>query len=52
MPGYRDELHYLRVYVNGLRKKLEADPSSPLLLVTVPRVGYRLDVEDLYGRES
>lgn len=50
-PGYRDELHYLRVYVNRLRKKLETDPSSPRLLVTVPRVGYRLDAEDLSERE-
>lgn len=50
-PGYRDELHYLRVYVNRLRKKLEADPSSPRLLVTVPRVGYRLDVDDPSERE-
>lgn len=42
-PGYGDEVHYLRVYVNRLRKKLEADPTQPRLLVTVPRVGYRLE---------
>ena len=29
------------VYVNHLRRKLEADPSSPELLVTEPGVGYR-----------
>lgn len=42
-PGYADEVHYLRVYVNRVRRKIEADPASPRLLVTVPRAGYRLE---------
>jgi len=42
-PGYEDETHYLRVYVNRLRNKLEPDPRHPRLLVTLPRVGYRID---------
>lgn len=42
-PGYTNEVHYLRVYVNRLRAKLESDTSSPRLLVTVPRAGYRLE---------
>jgi two-component system KDP operon response regulator KdpE len=33
---------YLRVYMAGLRKKLEADPGRPRLLITEPGVGYRL----------
>jgi two-component system KDP operon response regulator KdpE len=33
---------YLRVYMAGLRKKLEADPARPRLLITEPGVGYRL----------
>lgn len=33
---------YLRVYMAGLRKKLEADPGRPRLLMTEPGVGYRL----------
>ena len=33
---------YLRVYMAGLRKKLEADPARPKLLITEPGVGYRL----------
>lgn len=41
-PGYEKETHYLRVYVAGLRRKLEADPSSPQLIVTEPGLGYRL----------
>jgi two-component system, OmpR family, KDP operon response regulator KdpE len=40
-PGYQEESQYLRVFVAGLRKKLERDPSSPVLIVTEPGVGYR-----------
>jgi two-component system KDP operon response regulator KdpE len=32
----------LRVYINYLRRKLEADPGHPALIVTEPGVGYRL----------
>jgi two-component system KDP operon response regulator KdpE len=39
--GYGDQSNYLRVYVAGLRKKLERDPSSPSLILTEPGVGYR-----------
>lgn len=44
-PGYADATGNLRVYIVGLRKKLEADPSQPRLLVTEPGVGYRLRTE-------
>jgi two-component system KDP operon response regulator KdpE len=40
-PGYAVETNYLRVYVAGLRRKLEADPSRPRHLVTEPGMGYR-----------
>ncbi|HRF46656.1 MAG TPA: response regulator [Anaerolineales bacterium] len=40
-PGYSEELHYLRVYVANLRKKIEKDPANPVLHVTEPGVGYR-----------
>jgi len=40
-PGYVEETHYLRVYVAGLRRKLEADPSRPRHLLTEPGMGYR-----------
>ena len=41
-PGYQDSAGNLRVYIAGLRKKLEDDPSQPKLIVTEPGVGYRL----------
>jgi two-component system KDP operon response regulator KdpE len=41
-PAHTDDTAYLRVYVNQLRQKLEADPSQPVLIVTEPGVGYRL----------
>ncbi len=36
----------LRVYVTYLREKLETNPAKPELLVTVPGVGYRLNVRE------
>jgi two-component system KDP operon response regulator KdpE len=41
-PDYGDQVDYLRVFVNQLRKKIEAKPSSPAYLLTEPWVGYRL----------
>ena len=37
-----DQVHYLRIYVNQLRKKIEANPSEPRHILTEPGVGYRL----------
>lgn len=34
----------LRVYVTYLREKLEANPAKPELLITIPGVGYRLNI--------
>jgi two-component system, OmpR family, KDP operon response regulator KdpE len=38
---YGDELEYLRVFVNQLRKKIEPNPARPRYLLTDPWVGYR-----------
>jgi two-component system KDP operon response regulator KdpE len=35
----------LRVYINYLRRKLEADPRDPQLIVTEPGVGYRMKAD-------
>jgi two-component system KDP operon response regulator KdpE len=39
-PDYGDQLQYLRVFVNQLRKKIEPDPSHPRYIITEPWVGY------------
>lgn len=40
-PAYATQTHYLRVYTAQLRRKLEADPARPRILITEPGVGYR-----------
>jgi two-component system KDP operon response regulator KdpE len=41
-PGHAGETHTVRVHMAELRKKLEADPARPKILITEPGVGYRL----------
>jgi two-component system KDP operon response regulator KdpE len=41
-PAFVEHAHYLRIYMAQLRRKLEADPAQPRLLLTEPGVGYRL----------
>jgi len=38
---YRDEPHYVRLYINYLRQKLEKDPTKPKYILTERGVGYR-----------
>jgi len=40
-PDYGNELEYLRVFINQLRKKVEPDPSHPKFILTEPSSGYR-----------
>ena len=40
-PDYGDEPEYLRVFVNQLRKKIEANPAKPKYILTEPWLGYR-----------
>jgi len=44
-PADADHTEYLRVYMRQLRKKLEANPDRPKMLITEPGVGYRFIVE-------
>jgi len=46
-PAHLDDLDYLRVAVRSLRKKIEADPSRPRLIINEPGIGYRLASVDL-----
>ena len=38
---YRDEPHYVRLYINYLRQKLEEDPGNPKYILTERGIGYR-----------
>lgn len=40
--AYKDQTHYLRIYMAQLRHKLESDPARPSFLLNEPGVGYRL----------
>jgi two-component system, OmpR family, KDP operon response regulator KdpE len=44
-PAYERETNYLRVYMAGLRRKLEDDPARPRHLITEPGMGYRFAVD-------
>jgi two-component system KDP operon response regulator KdpE len=43
-PNTDEDTNYLRVYITGLRKKIEENPQMPALIITEPGVGYRLRV--------
>jgi two-component system KDP operon response regulator KdpE len=44
-PDYGNEVEYLRVFVNQLRKKIEPDPARPRYILTEPWLGYRLNLQ-------
>lgn len=41
-PAHADDLEYLRVAIRALRRKIEADPTRPALILNIPGVGYRV----------
>ncbi|MEI7723582.1 MAG: response regulator [Bacteroidota bacterium] len=43
---YADNSQVLRVHIAQLRKKIESNPSIPVILITEPAVGYRLRIEN------
>ena len=40
-PDYGDEPEYLRVFINQVRKKIEANPARPKYILTEPWLGYK-----------
>jgi two-component system, OmpR family, KDP operon response regulator KdpE len=44
-PDYGDEVEYLRVFINQLRKKIEPPGQKPTFITTEPRIGYRFVLE-------
>ena len=49
---YRDDVHYVRLYIGYLRQKLETDPSQPALIVNQWGVGYRLAATPLAAADA
>ena len=43
-PAHTNEVQYLRVFIRGLRQKLEPDPTRPTHILTELGVGYRLQL--------
>ena len=51
-PDYGEETENLRVVINQLRKKIEADPTHPKFILTEPWVGYRFQPPKTPARKS
>ena len=49
---YRDEPHYVRLYINDLRQKLEKDAANPKYILTERGVGYRFIDFRRQGKDS
>ena len=45
-PADANHTEYLRVYMRQLRKKLEADPERPQVILTEPGIGYRFIADE------
>ncbi|HUO31685.1 MAG TPA: response regulator transcription factor [Bryobacteraceae bacterium] len=43
-PDYGNEVVYLRVFINQLRKKIEPEPANPRYILTEPCVGYQFRI--------
>ncbi|HXY74424.1 MAG TPA: response regulator transcription factor [Dehalococcoidales bacterium] len=43
-PEYRDDVHLLRTWISRLRYKIEKDANKPMLIRTMPKTGYIIDL--------
>jgi two-component system, OmpR family, KDP operon response regulator KdpE len=43
-PEYRDDVHLLRTWISRLRYKIEKDANNPVLIRTMPKTGYIIDL--------
>ena len=48
--GHEKHTQYLRIYIGGLRKKLEANSADPKVLLTEAGVGYKIAADLLQAR--
>lgn len=39
---YSEDIHYIRVYIGQIRRKIEKDPAQPRYIITESGIGYRL----------
>jgi two-component system KDP operon response regulator KdpE len=51
-PDYGEEVEYLRVFINQLRKKIEPQGGRPVFIMTEPRIGYRFVLPGQGGGET
>lgn len=42
--AHGEDIVYLRVYIGQIREKIEENPASPVYIVTVPGIGYRMEI--------
>jgi two-component system KDP operon response regulator KdpE len=49
-PAHVNSAQYLRVFIGQIRAKIEKDPVRPVIIITEPGVGYRM--EDTAPKES
>lgn len=40
-PAHRQDVHYLRIFISQLRRKLDDDSREPRFIETLPSIGYR-----------
>ena len=50
-PEYGDQIEYLRVFINQLRKKIEPAGGKPVFIATEPRIGYRFVLPEAEAEE-
>ncbi len=43
--AHAEDTQYLRTFIGQIRDKIEDDPSKPVLILTEPGIGYRMEVD-------
>ncbi len=45
--AHAEDTQYLRVFVGQIREKIENDPAMPVLIITEPGIGYRMEIAEI-----
>jgi len=51
-PAHVEDTQYLRVYIRQVRAKIGKHPSVPVLIVTEPGIGYRMEITEIAGQAA